>query len=208
MRPGQAWGASCDTPPDIVLAGSDHDLALAVAGRSHALIRFLPDAASDVARAVGLRADDEPRGWAVPMDALALDDGRLAVNMVVLGTPPEHITWRTRTFALGEDEAPVLCVVVANGQFHGGHDLVPRGHPADGRAEVHRYRVPRPERRALRRRLATATHLPHPSIQQQRTASATFAASRPVPLELDGVGSGSVRSVTISVVPDAYRLLL
>ena len=62
---------------------------------------------------------------------------------------------------------PCTTVVIATGQFRHGLDLVPRGHPGDGRAEVQIYAVPGRERRELRVRLATGTHVPHPKITQR-----------------------------------------
>ena len=213
MRPGELWGAACDAAPDVEVAGDDRALAEAVARHRGALVRLVADPDSDVARAVGLSCDGEPRGWAVPMDALRLDapqfeESRLAVNMVVLGTPPERIGWRTRTFALGGDHGSLQSVVVATGQFRHGLDVVPRSHPGDGWAELQLYRVPRSDRAALRRRLATGTHLPHPAITQRRIRTVTLTTPTPTPLEIDATPSGTTTSLTISVIPNAYRLLL
>jgi diacylglycerol kinase family enzyme len=144
------------------------------------------------------------------MDALCLDDGRLAVNMVVLGTPPERMGRFTTTFPLDSagTSKPVLCAVLANGQFRLNHDLVPRGHPGDGVAELHLYRVPRQQRAALRSRVAEGTHLPHPDIEQRRVREFHLHGLRPVRLELDGIPAGPTKSLTITLLPNAYRLLL
>src|SRR3954447_20209437 len=128
------WGEPCESAPDVEVEGSDRNLALAVARHPGALVRFVPGPSSQLARAVGLRTGDHQQHWALPMDALCLDDGRMAVNMVVLGTPPERMRRFTRPFPLDPvgNTAGVLCAVMAVGQFRHGHDLVPRGHPGDG----------------------------------------------------------------------------
>jgi hypothetical protein len=210
MKPGEVWGEACDAAPDIEVEGSDRNLALAVARHPGALVRFVPGPSSQLARAVGIRPDGELLRWAVPMDALCLDDGRVAVNMVVLGTPPERMRRFTRTFPLDREGGakPVLCAVLANGQFRHNQDLVPRGHPGDGVAELHLYRVPKEQRAALRARLAHGTHLPHPDIEQRRVKEFKLRSLRPVRLELDTTPAGTTKSLTITLIPNAYRLLL
>ncbi len=147
------------------------------------------------------------------MDALQVDDGGLAVNMILLGTPPERASWRTPDHELSIDgrATRAFAVVVAIGQFHDGADLVPRGHPGDQHGELQIYAVRRREHRALRRRTATGTHLPHPDITQRRLtahATTTITTPAPIPREVDGVGAGATTATTITVVPNAYRLLL
>ena len=77
-------------------------------------------------------------------------------------------------------------MVVATGQWLRGLDLVPRGHPGDGKAEVQVYRLRRPERRAMRRRLATGTHVPHPRIVTRTAVEIEIRAHRALPVEIDG----------------------
>src|SRR6185436_13282717 len=104
----------------------------------------------------------------LPLDALRLPDG-LACNLVIAGTAPDRLGWATGEAAIevAVDGDPwfagqATTVVVANGQFLRGADLVPRGHPGDGRAEVQVYALTRRARRPMRRRLPTGTHVPHP----------------------------------------------
>src|SRR4051794_12981072 len=93
VAPGEEWGEPCSTPPDLTVEGDDAELARAVSGAPiGSLVRFVPTAASDLARALGLRAGAEPRGVALPLDALGLDDGTLAVNAIVLGVAPDRLT--------------------------------------------------------------------------------------------------------------------
>ncbi len=104
---------------------------------------------------------------------------------------------------------PATTVVVATGQFLDGLDVVPRGHPGDGRAEIQVYAVRPRERRALRGRLHTGTHVPHPSIAQASGRRIEIMCTHgAAPLAVDGHPGGSAEHLDIDVVPGAYRLLL
>ena len=93
-------------------------------------------------------------------------------------------------------------------EFRRGLDVVPRGHPGDGRAEVQIYAVPGRQRRELRARLVTGTHVPHPAITQRTGVHVRIDLDRRVPLEVDGRPAAATDLVEITVVPNAYRLLL
>jgi hypothetical protein len=202
--------------PDVVVSGDDLALARVVADHPGALVEFRPSAASDVARVVGLRPAGEPQpADQVALDALRLPDGGLAVNMVVLGTPPDRTRRFTRPIAVSLDvdgttvsTARATGIVVATGQFLRGLDVVPRGHPGDGRLEVYVFRLRGSERRAMRARLPQGTHVPHPRITARPGRHVEVVAHRPVALEVDGETRPAVRAFTIDVVEQAYRLLV
>ena len=222
IRPGEEWGRPSSAAPDLELDGDDHDLAAAVAARPGVLVRFRPDATSDLAGAVGLdRAVD--LGVELAVDALRLDGmdpdaavaSTVAVNMLVLGRPPDALGPWVRSFGANVriDGKPVFhgpctTIVIATGQFRRGLDVVPRGHPGDGRAEVQIYAVPRRQRRQLRARLATGTHVPHPGIVQRSGRHIEVSIDRRVAVEIDGRTAPGADQVQVTVVPDAYRLLL
>jgi diacylglycerol kinase family enzyme len=100
-------------------------------------------------------------------------------------------------------------VVVGNGQHLRGRDMIPRGHPGDGRAEVHVYALERRERAAMRARLGLGDHVPHARI---RTFSGSrievWAAEGIRRLEVDGEARPRVTEVTVTVLPGAFTLLL
>jgi hypothetical protein len=216
IKPGEEWGRPTTDEPDFEVAGGDAQLAAAAAAHPGALLRFRPDATSDFAGAVGLGTERiVSSGTEVTLDLLRLDDGRAAVNMLVLGTPPDSsrrfvrrigasVRVDERTVFLG----PCTGIVIAIGQFRNGLDLVPRGHPGDGRAELQIYAVPARERRALRARLATGTHVPHPDITQRSGTRIALTTDRRIPLEIDGEPAPPVDVLDVEVVPNAYRLLL
>jgi hypothetical protein len=214
IRPGQPWGRPAAGPADAVVRGGDRDLARAAEQHPGALLRFVPAGPSDVARAVGLDGGAE-RGWEVPMDALEVAGIGPAANAVVLGRAPDRLGWSSASVPVTVEidgrparRARVSTVVVAIGEYLRGHDLVPRGHPGDGRAEILTFRLGRRERRAMRRRLTGGEHLPHPRIDVTSGRRIRLRADRPLPLEVDGEPAGRAAAVEVTVVPAAYRLSL
>ena len=224
---GEPWGRPAAGPADEVVSGDDRALAAAVRKAPGALIRFRPDPRSDLASAVGLAAfgpgavglgagvEHPPAGTELPMDTLVLTDGTVAVNMVVVGTPPERLRRSTRRVAVrirvdGRDwlATPCTTVVLAVGQWRGGLDLVPRGHPGDGRAEVQAYSIRPGERRAFRHRLRSGDHLPHPDIHTTTARHVEIVAGSALSVEVDGVAQTTASSVVAEVRSHAYRLLV
>lgn len=213
---GTPWGEPVSGPPDLEVRGGDADLAAVVAAHPGALVHFAPDHGSDLARAVGLAIGSAPRGSALPIDALELPDGRCAVNMVVLGRAPGQLRWTTRPASMrvvvdGRDlyAGRATTVVVASGQFLDGCDVVPRGHPGDGRLEVHVYAMRRGERRVMRARLPRGVHVPHPRIITTTGHRVDVHVQRGAPaLAIDGAPTGTTRRLTVTVRPSALRLLV
>jgi hypothetical protein len=217
VRKGEPWGSPATGPPDGVVTGDDAALAAWVLDHPDGLARFEPTAGSDLAASVGLQPGAAPtgRGTVLPLDVLALDDGGVAVNMVVLGAPPDRLGRWTRSVAVDLEvdghewvAAPMTTVVVAVGQWWRGYDLVPRGHPGDGRAEVQAYRLGRRERAPMRQRLSAGTHLPHPRIDTRAARTVVVTADRPLPVVVDGVPAQARREVRLDVRAQAYRLLV
>lgn len=203
-------------PPDLDVTGRDADLAAAVAAHPGALVRFHPQPDSDLARAVGLNPEVE-MGVALPLDALLLDegDGGLAMNLLIVGVPPDQCRRSSRSVSVDVtlDGTPwwsgrATTVVIATGQFLRGLDLVPRGHPGDGRVEVQVYALKGRERGAMRARLATGTHVPHARIAQRSGARFEVRSAKPLPLEVDGEARSPVEHLTVQVVPAALQLLV
>ena len=152
---------------------------------------------------------------ALPVDALVLDDGSLSLNLCVLGVAPDRLRWSTAAHDVEVllDGRPwfagrATTVVVASGQFLRGNDLVPRGHPGDGKAEIQVYELRRGERRAMRARLPTGAHLPHPRIRSRTAGSVEVRGPTPLALEVDGEVRTPVSGLRIRVEPGAFRLLL
>lgn len=216
IRKGEEWGAPAgDSRPDLDVAGDDATLAAAVADAGpDPLVRFFPAPASDLARAVGL-AGAGTGALVLPLDLLRLDDGGVAVNAVVVGVPPDRLRWWHPLFPVevlidGTGlTTRATSVVVTTGQFLRGVDVSPRGHPGDGWCEVQVYALAPGQRRLMRARLRSGSHLPHPQITTRRGRSVSVRCGRAVPLEVDGNATAKkARAVSVEVVPAAYRLLI
>ncbi|HEU5302057.1 MAG TPA: hypothetical protein VFW06_07435 [Acidimicrobiia bacterium] len=232
IRRGEGWGAPAGGPPDVDAAGDDVALAAALRGAtgigSAPRVRFAATGGSDLARAVGLTGRGAGTSE-VTLDALVIaadptdqehDEGSdtsddLAVNAVVVGPPPDRLRWWHRRRPLTVEvegrilfEGRATTVVVANGQFLRGHDVVPAGHPGDGRLEVQVYALEPGERGPMRRRLPGAAHLPHPRIHTGSGRSVLVRGVRPAALEVDGARRGPVGCLRIVLRPGAYRLLV
>jgi YegS C-terminal NAD kinase beta sandwich-like domain len=219
IRKGEAWGDAARRPPDVEVEGDDAALARSVVtDGAPPLVRYRPSPTADLARAVGLRPES-PSGTELVLDALEVvaDDGtvRRAVNAVVAGHGPDRITRWTRRHDVEVtiDGRPAwdgraTGVVVANGQFLRGVDIVPRGHPGDGRAEVQVYALAPGERGAMRRRLPTGTHVPHPQIRERSGRLVEVRWAAPRPLEGDGLEWPASRLLRVVVLPGALRILV
>ena len=115
------------------MRGGDAALAAAAAASPGARLRFRPDASSDLARALGLTPGGAPTQMDVAVDEMRLSDGTDAVNAVVVAQPDQLRWWsravRTTVEVDGRPlfAGPATTVVVANGQFLRGFDVVPPG---------------------------------------------------------------------------------
>ncbi len=215
IRPGEEWGGRAEAPADVEVEGDDAALANAFGAAPGALIKFIPNSTSDLARAVGL-GRGEAREHALPLDVLELGDGTLAVNMCIFGTPPDRLRRSSPPLELEIQlngrrwfAGSATTVVIAIGQFLRGLDVVPRGHPGDGKAEIQVYELAKGERRQMRARLPTGGHVPHPRIHQRGAAVIGLRARPAAPCEVDGVARREVTTeITIRVLPGAYRLLI
>jgi hypothetical protein len=221
LRPGQSWGTEASGPADFEVSGGDSVLAQALArGLTDPLVRFAAASDSDLARAIGLVAGAASTGLALPLDTLAIRTGdppaeTVAVNSLTVGVPPDRLQVWHRPAALSVeidgavlDAARATSLVVMNGQYLRGLDISPRGHPGDGIAEAQLYALPPGARRAMRARLVTGAHLPHPAITIRRARRVVVRTSRPAALEVDGKAAGQITALEVILHPAAYRLLV
>jgi hypothetical protein len=191
--------------------GGDATLGAAVAS-GRASVRFVPDAHSDLARALGWGSGARP-AEAITVDVLRIAPDLTAVNMVVLGVAPDRRSLRARRRCRVEIDGRLMwddratTVVVANGEYLRGFDVVPRGHPGDGRLEVHVHALGVRQRRRMRARLRTGAHLPHPGIRIAQGTLVHVRWDRPVDLEVDGTKRGRRQDVVVRLDPQALTLL-
>jgi hypothetical protein len=202
IRPGEPWGRTVEAPADLVPVDSDARLAQFLNERD-------PDrpgppvdlTGGDLRRTLGgapRGGTGEPRVVSeLPIDVLEvrLDDGpALTACAHVVVTAP---WWRG-----GWLRGPI--VMVMNAEFIGSWDVAPRGHPNDGRVEVLEAdgHLTVRQRIEARRRMATATHVPHPRISTRSLRMAHWSFSAPMVVRLDGRPIGRARDVDVQVVPD------
>ena len=228
IKPGDEWGRPTDATADLECHGDDQALAtLITAEGTPPLVRWSP-VDSDFARSVGLHPNHTtPRtdggGIELPVDALAFvlaGGGKVThlwgINAAVLGVAPTKLSrfHRQRPVTVVVDGRTVFTgnattVVIANGQYLDGSDLVPRGHPGDGRVEIQVYALTPGERAPMRRRLPSGTHLPHPRITTTSGRSIEVTTGdRPWPLMIDGSPGTSVHLLGAAVRSPAIRLLI
>jgi len=218
IEKGKPWERPAPGPAEWHVEGDDAALAAAVRDRPGARVGFRADPSSDLARALGVPAA-EGASLDLGIDALRVtaDDRDLfAVNMVVVGTAPDRTGWFTGAPELRVEvdgrvihDGPATTVVIASGQYLRGHDVVPRGHPGDGRAEVQVYAVPRGQRGGVRSRLPQGAHLPHPDITQATGRRVGVVAGKhAIGLEIDGVPAPAATRVTVEVVPEAFLIVV
>ncbi len=220
IRKGVTWGRPASGACDLTVAGTDADLAAAAQRRPRSSIWWRPAPGADLARALGLVTTPEPGSTEVTLDALVFDaagfdPGTFAVNTLVLGTAPDRLRRRSRSRAVRVEidgrplfAGPATTVVIANGEFLRGADLVPRGHPGDGRIEVQVYALRAGERRAMRSRVPQGVHLPHPRITTGSGRGVLVTVAGGFPLEVDSVDCGAVNRLRLHVEPGALRLRL
>ena len=221
IRKGEAWEQPAAGPPAVTVRGGDAALAEAVIGRRGIRVALDPTSDADLARALGVAAGGAEAGPAhdLVVDALRVecDEGPelLGVNVLAVGTAPDRLSWRSPrpVVTVTVDgrvvhDGPAVGVVVANGQHLRGADVVPRGHPGDGRIEVQVYAPTRREAAAVRRRVRLGDHLPHPRIRQAGGTAVEIHAPAGLPWELDGRAHPAARHFVVAVAPAQFVVVV
>lgn len=196
---GAPWGRRVPRPDGLVTVGGDAALAAALTVPHHAPVTVRR---GDMARSLGVAGADLPATSdminELPIDLLQvrLDGGTslTAVAHVVARSPWTRGQWW---------RGPILAVM--NAEFIGDWDVAPRGHPNDGRVETFAVdpAMSVRQRMSARRRLRTATHVPHPQITVRSVRSATWTFPDPLEVAVDGRHVGRARTIEVTVVPDA-----
>lgn len=201
IEKGKAWGCPGALPADGVEVRSDAEAraALEAARSERRQLPVLGLLGGDLCRTVGGRGDRDRlrRDDAVtlPIDlGEVLIDGRL--HLFVAHLVARRSWWR----------GPILAVM--NAQWIGSWDVAPRSHPNDGLVDVFSGDLSLDDRLKARGRLRTGTHVPHPGIEQRRTAALQLELDRPTPIWLDGERVAVGRSLSIRVEPDAVTVVV
>lgn len=196
IRKGEPWGEPGPLPRHGVVVRSDREARQIVtaARRAGEPIPPLGLLGGDLCRTLGGTGDEarlhSADAMTLPVDLGAvLLDGRL--HWFVAHLVAKRTWWRGRV------------VVAMNAQFLGEWDVAPKSHPNDGRLDVLDGDVPLGQRWQARSRLKHGTHVPHPGIEERRTAALQVELARPTPIELDGEPVGQAQRLLLRVEPDA-----
>jgi hypothetical protein len=150
----------------------------------------------DLARTLGVRAApvaSEP-AQLLPIDVIDLTlDGDLEIVCVA------HTV-------VGSLLRSPLVIAIMNAAFVGALNLAPRAHPGDGLADVVTMRLSLPDRFKARRRMTTATHLPHPNITTRRLDHGTLDLGGPRSVRVDGHRVGRASRIDFVVRGDGITV--
>jgi len=184
---GKAWGSSGELPKGAPVAESDAEAAQLFSQAQIIGLHY-----GDLARTLGVRPGSPPSATQqlLPIDVVSvqLDEAQTfrAVAHVQIG-----YRWRQPPF-----------VALMNAAFIGDCNLAPRAHPGDGKIDVVTMSLRPADRIKAWRRMATASHLPHPDIRVERRTGGTVEFGRALPVLVDGKPVGKARSVTYSIEPE------
>ena len=197
---GSDWGAPGPLPDGSPVATDNPSLrALVVAQRRGGAVVPIGLSGGDLHRTVGSPdpgrlSSNAARHYPIDVVEVTLDDAEPTwfVAHLVAGASP---MWLRRT------------LVVMNAAFIGPANLGPRAHPGDGLVDVTDGRVPLGEIGALRRRVGSGSHVPHPGLATSRVAAIDVVFDRPVPVRLDDEAVGSACRIRCRVLPDAATVI-
>lgn len=200
IRKGQDWGASGALPPDGVVVSSDAEArdVVEAARRSSRTPPVLGLLGGDLCRTLGGTGDrgrlTSTEAMTFPVDlGSVLVDGRLHWFVA-------HLVARSRAWG--------RVFVAMNASWRGSWNLGPRAHPGDGLLDTYDSRLGVADRLKVRARLGHGAHLPHPGIEERRTAATQVTFDRPLAVELDGQPLGRARTLSIRVETEALQVVV
>jgi hypothetical protein len=199
IKPGDEWGRQVTRPEHLVLAASDRAVVQALCDGAGWPVEVT---GGDLARTLGVarvggqQPGDTLNELPIDLAEVTLDerDPIIACAHVVARSPWYRGHWL---------RGPLLAVM--NAEFIGDWDIAPRGHPNDGRVEVFEVAAGMTVRHRLaaRRRLRSASHVPHPDISSRSVRSHSWSFPSALDVTIDGRHVGRARSIGVSVLADA-----
>jgi hypothetical protein len=202
IKPTQGWGRVVDRPANLVTVADDATLAARLdAIRRDPTLAPVAVNGGDIARTVG--GVDGAAAARSTVNELPIDLLTVRLGNAEPVTACAHVVARSPWWRGSWWRGPVL--VVMNAEFLGPWDVAPRGHPNDGRVEVFEAgtELTLRQRLAARKRLRTATHIPHPAISTRSIRQASWTFPRTMAISIDGRRSGRSCTMEVTVVPDA-----
>lgn len=197
---GEEWGHTAPVPDGVTVLDGDRRVASALMAGLEVAVT-----GGDLAATIGCsRAPvSGEAGRRLPVDLVEVEivrGGDRSRHVAVA-----HVMIRRPRLAGGRLWGEVCWIM--NSQYFAGLDLVPRGHPNDGRVEVLSVdrSMGRRQRLLAWRRARTGHHLPHPSISI-RTCRETVIRLPGHVVVVDGRRVGRSDEVVVRVLPDAAHL--
>jgi len=193
---GTDWGVEGEVPADVVVCGSDRALSVAVGNGRDAVV-----VGGDMALTIG--ASVAPGiggvGRRLPIDLMDVELVRRGRHHAIVAS--SHVMIRGVRRRGGRLRGEVYWIM--NAQYHDGRDLVPRGHPNDGRLEVLSVdpRMGPRQRLIAWNRSRTGRHLPHPCLSVRSTNEIVIECDGAV-VVVDGVRAGRADTVNVRVRAD------
>ena len=193
---GSPYGEPGPVPDGLVVVRSDAEAraVLEDARRERRPYPPLGLLGGDLCRTLGGGTGADLVGVRFPVDlGVVLADGR--IHLFVASLVARTRLW-TRAF------------VAMNAQFLGPWNAGPRAHPGDGLLDTYDVRLKPGQLLAVRARLPSGAHLPHPGIRERRAAAVQVELERALPLRLDGELVGKGRVLSVRVEPDALVVVI
>lgn len=200
IEKGQDWGSRGSVDADTPIVRSDTELAslFTVSGNELTGPSVVGVVDGDLARTLGARADEREirRG----------ERTLLPIDLAIVTTQTKKGDMTTVMAASLVIKAPLwlgATRAVMNASYLGPWNVSPAGHPNDGRLDVIVSELGFGDRLKARKRLQSGTHVPHPQISIRRLKSVTWETGRHQSVAIDGELIAGVRSLTVTVCPDA-----
>lgn len=193
IRKGEAWGEAVERPSDLLVVASDRAVADAYIAEPD---RSVGLAGGDLHRAVG-SPPSRSTAQRLPIDVLDVTiDGH--AHVAVAHVVARRSWWRGRILA------------VMNVDHIDAWNVAPRAHPNDGRFDVVDVDAEMTwrERWQARGRLGAGTHVPHPKISVRTATAMTWSFDRPLDVRVDGVDVGAATTLSVTVRPDAFAIVV
>ena len=191
------FGVRGPVPDDSVFATDDHSVAeLVIAGVRNVLLE-----GGDLGRSLGINAPPPERGGQCVLCAVDVIDIR-AISAA--GDDRRFVAASTLSFGRWGSGVDFI----TSTGFLDGLEICPRSHPGDGMLDrlavapglSFRRRV------AIRRRMRSGSHLPHPALSVFR--STAFILRGPRKLTVDGVPRGVFTELQCNVRPSALVIAI
>lgn len=221
VRRGEGWGSRGPLAPDAAVVTADADLIDAVVGGLARYPTTSGSACADVPGPpeVGLMGGDLHRTLGSPRHTAAeLREGhgmRLPIDVCAVelldGAGSNRSLYFCAHLVATEGRGALFAghtLVAMNAAFRGEENLAPRAHPGDGRIDTIEGSLGFSDRVRARRRLATGTHVPHPSLATRRITETDFEFSSPARIVLDGRDPVHARALRIKCLPDAVTVVV